>query len=72
MAWNPSPKVAHARSFGKAFDCPQVIVLFVQRDGRLGYASYGERKKLCDETRKLADAAFDAALAYMEAQTHEP
>jgi len=59
MAWNPSPQVAAARDFGKKFGKNQVIILHFDKDGRVGYASYGETKSLCDNTKKIADKIFD-------------
>jgi hypothetical protein len=60
MAWNPAPEVAHARDFARKFNKRQVVILFVQPDGRAGYASYGETKALCADAGKLADAALEA------------
>lgn len=60
MAFNPSPKVAAARDFGRKFKAKQVIILFVTEDNKFGYASYGKTKNLCHETRRLADAAYEA------------
>jgi hypothetical protein len=68
MAWNPSPEVAAARDFGKKFGADQVIVLFRLADGRLGYASYGKTRALCDATKELADAALEAVEGKLRAQ----
>lgn len=56
MAWNPSPEVAAARDFANKFGCRRVIVLCEQEDGRFGYVSYGKTRKLCDGTKRIADA----------------
>lgn len=61
MAWNPSPKVADCRAIADKWNVQQVIIFAVQ-DGILEYASFGKTKVLCDETKRLADAAFDAIL----------
>lgn len=62
MAWNPSPKVAAARDFGKEFGKDMVIILSVDQEGRLEYASYGKDKFLCNRARMLADKAFSAIM----------
>lgn len=68
MAFNPSPEVAAARDIAKRFKAKQVIVLMISDNGddeHLQYASYGETKALCDDAKKIADAAFDAVMDYM-------
>jgi hypothetical protein len=60
MAWSPEPKVAAARDFGKKFDADRVIIFYVQPNGRYGYASYGETKRLCDEAYRVAERLHDA------------
>ena len=62
MAWNSSLKVAVARDFAKKFGKQQVIILSIDKDDNLEYASYGDTKKLCNEAKKLADIAFEAVL----------
>ena len=64
MAWNPSPKVAAARDFANKFEKQQVIILAIDKDGQLDYASYGETKHLCDTAKIIADIAFDAIMDY--------
>ncbi len=59
MAWNPSPQVAAARDYGTKFGCKQVIVYFVQDDGRVGYASWGKTRELCASAKVIADNVFD-------------
>lgn len=58
MAWNPSPEVAVARDAAAKLDAPIAIVFYVTRDRKLGYASYGETKALCDEAKKIAENAW--------------
>ena len=60
MAWNPSPQVAVARDFGVKFGANRVIIFYVTPDNRVGYASYGKTKHLCDEAKIVADRCFDA------------
>ncbi len=59
MAWNPSPQVAVARDFGKKFGADRVVIFYALPDGRVGYASYGETKALCDTAGEVADAVLD-------------
>jgi hypothetical protein len=63
MAWNPSPKVAAARDFGKKFGADQVIIIAIDNKRETIEAiSYGETKRLCAETKPLADAAYQAVI----------
>jgi len=67
MAWNPSPKVKFARSFGDQFDKDIVVVLAVNtRTNTLEAVTYGRTKALCDEARVLGDIASDAIYKTME------
>lgn len=66
MAWNPEPEVAVARDFGKKFNAHRVVILYTTKDGGFGYASYGETKALCAETKKIADVAYKAVYSYLE------
>jgi len=70
MAWNPSPEVAAVRDAAKALgDAPIAVVIFITPNGdRLGMASYGKTKKLCDEAGKLGSYLFKKA---MEWENHE-
>ena len=61
MAFNPSPKVAVARDFAKKFN-KKMVIIFSTDDKNLEYASYGETKSLCDEAKRLADAATETIL----------
>ena len=61
MAFNPSPKVNHVREFAKKFGCDVAVVLYITKDGQLGYASYGETKALCAFGKQVADAAYEGA-----------
>jgi len=66
MAWNPSPEVAAARDFASRFGGEQVIILHLDRtSGRIGYASYGKSKRLCDDAKTLADVALEAVTKYL-------
>ena len=61
MAFNPNPKVEMARDFARKFNCDQVVILFLDnKNGQMGFASYGETKILCDDAKKIGDVAFDA------------
>jgi len=56
MAWNPSPKVAAARDFGKKFGYDKVIIIGVN-EAKETYeiVSYGETKKKCSEAQKTGE-----------------
>ena len=58
MAWNPSPKVAAARDFGKRFQKSTVIIISIDDDGGCEYVSYGKTRMLCDEAKRLGDKIF--------------
>lgn len=68
MAWNPSPEVAVARDVAAKINknVDRVIILYTTDDGRMGYASYGKTKPLCEQTRKLADAVYERAYKWFE------
>lgn len=59
MVWNPSPEVAAARDFGKKFGQKMVIIYHFDDLGIMGYASWGENRKLCDRARAIADAMWN-------------
>ncbi len=67
MAWNPTPEVAVARDAAGKFGADRCVVLYTLPDGRIGYASYGSTKPLCDETKRLADKLYDRAMAFFSA-----
>lgn len=60
MAWNPTPEVAATRDFGEKFGADRVIVIYTTPQGKLGYASWGETRALCANTKRLAEVAYDA------------
>lgn len=60
MAWNPCPEVAAARDFGKKFNASLRVIVYMTKDNRVGLVTYGETKNLCDETKALGEAAYDA------------
>ena len=69
MSWNPSPEVAAARDFGEKFGDDQVVIIRVNNaTGRIGFASWGKTKALCDGARLLGDIAYDAIYAEVERQ----
>lgn len=60
MAWNPSPKVAAARDFGKKFNYNKVYIIGVDEDaGKFEIVSYGATKRECAEAKKCADDICD-------------
>lgn len=64
MAWNPSPEVAVARDAAKKLgDASMCIVLWVTPDKKVGMASYGKTRALCDAAKRIADDVWDAVVA---------
>lgn len=60
MAWNPSPKVAVARDYGKKFDRDKVIIIAVnEASGQFEVISYGETNHKCGEVRITADNIYE-------------
>ena len=67
MAWNPSPEVAVARDAARKLRADQCIIIFLRnREGQMGYASYGETKALCAEANRLANELYNAASKWLE------
>lgn len=64
MAWNPSPEVAVARDAARKLIADRCVILYTTPTGQIAYASYGETKALCAETRKLGDALYDRAMEW--------
>jgi hypothetical protein len=64
MAFNPSPKVAMARDYANKFSKKQVIILAIDDNETLEYASYGTTKLYCHNAEILADIAYDALMEY--------
>ena len=64
MAWNPSPEVAVARDAAKRLKADRCVVLYTTAEGKIGYASYGETKSLCAESRRLGDLLYKHAHEY--------
>ena len=62
MAFNPSPEVAVARDAAKKLDATMCIVLYVTKDNKLGMASYGQNKNLCEYAGLLGDAAYETLM----------
>ena len=61
MAWNPSPKVAFARDYGKKFGADQVIIIAIDnRRETMEAVSFGETKSSCAEAKRFANAAYNA------------
>lgn len=72
MAWNPSPKVAVARDFGKRFEKQQVFIIALDRNKRTcEVISYGETKTLCDEAKKLGSAVHGEVFSAYEKVVNE-
>lgn len=64
MAWNPEPKVAAVRDYGKKFGRDMVIIIAIDEGGgQFDLVSYGKTKTLCAEAKSLSDKIND--LAYL-------
>lgn len=68
MAWNPSPDVAAARSFGDKFRRPVVVVFSIDASGEAFHiTTYGQTKKLCALAgafgEQIADAVRDGVIS---------
>jgi hypothetical protein len=60
MAWNPSPKVAVARDFGKKFNYDKVYIIGVNEPkGIFEIVSYGETKQKCDEAKICSNQIYE-------------
>jgi hypothetical protein len=70
MAKPTYPSVSDARRIAKQHDLLRCVVFFTGVDGRIGYASYGKTRQLCDSTRSVADALWNkyGALTAKEAR----
>ena len=70
MGFNPSKEVAAARDIANKFDKDQVIILMLDREAEtmLG-ASYGKNKALCNDAKRIMDAAYNAVIADLEEGT---
>ena len=66
MGFNPSKEVAIARDAAKQLKANRCIVLYTNSKGQIGYASYGKTVHLCDQTRHIADHAYDAVMDWFK------
>lgn len=66
MAWNPSKEVAVVRETARLLgDAPICVVIWVTKDGeKLGMASYGKTKELCDEAKAIGEKCYQTTLSY--------
>ena len=64
MAWNPSQKVADCRDIAEKWgDKHQVIIIALDRRlETITMATYGATKQLCDDAKRLGDAAYKAVM----------
>ena len=53
------PSVNDARALARKHNLARCVVFFTTSNGRIGYASYGKTRQLCDSTRQLADRMWD-------------
>ena len=61
MAWNPSPKVADCREIARKWGHQRVIIIALNHYN-IEMVTYGETKALCDDAKRLGDAAYDAVM----------
>ena len=69
MAWNPSKEVTVAREAAKSLgDAAVCVVIWVTADGeRLGMASYGKTKKICEgDAKALGDHLYRESMKFAE------
>lgn len=64
MAWNPSPKVADCREIARKWGGKhQVVIIAIDRAaGTIEMATYGQTKALCNDAKRMGDAAYDAVM----------
>lgn len=62
------PRISDASKLAKQHGLLRCIVFYTGADGRIGYASYGQTRALCESTRKVADAMWEQ---YEEAAADE-
>jgi len=69
MGWNPSKEVAVARDAAEALDdAPICVVLWLTKGGeKLGMASYGKTRQLCNVAQNLGNWCYEAAMKWDEA-----
>jgi hypothetical protein len=73
MAWNPHPKVADAREFGRKWNKQMVVVLSMNtKENTLELTSYGDTVERCKAAKVLGDAAYDAVMEYASRQGAGP
>ena len=70
MAWNPSKEVAIARDAARQLgDARMCVVVWVSSDGeKLGMASYGRTKLLCDEAKAIGDKCYDETFKHISGE----
>lgn len=66
MAFNPSPEVKVARAAANKLGALQAVIVYVTPDGRVGMASFGQTKELCEQAGHLGDGLFDLATDWLK------
>ena len=54
-----TPQIGDAKSLAKANQLRRCVILFETHNGRVGYASYGQTRALCQKTKHIMNALFD-------------
>lgn len=66
MPKNFDPKISLAREFARRFGKTHVVVLALDEENALEYASYGSSKNRCNQAKKVADVAFEAVVKFFK------
>jgi hypothetical protein len=68
MAWNPSPEVAVARDAAKQLgNASMCVVLWIDERGeKIGMASYGKTRSLCETAKGIGQNAYEKTIDYIE------
>lgn len=62
-----TPTIDDARRLAQRDGLLRCVVLFQLSGGRVGYASYGRIRQLCDSTASIIDRVFETVAIDMEA-----
>ena len=54
------PTISETKAIAERKGLRRCVILFQLADGRVGYASYGKTKELCNSTRVIMDNTFNA------------
>lgn len=67
--WRKVPAIQEAKRVTQALGATAAIILYINEEaGSIGLATYGTTGPRCTTAGKWGDVAYDALLAYLEAQ----